>query len=941
MNENTSDKALFASYLNMCTCNVDTVFYHIEKKFHPAKNLSFFDGSEKFKQLEIVKEFETGNAVKQEQILKQIVIYIPFFKVLFETKKPKSATEKLALVTSYINLLFDMRNYYSHTIHDTIGITGKTIHPAKIFEANIRIIKERFSANEIELNHLRKKIGKKENKNFHYHLLDKNQYPVQFTEKGLLFFTSLFLEKKYAFLLLKQYTGFKDSRENWKKYTLETYTASCLRLPKERIDSTESEATVGMDIASELCKCPDRLFHLLSTDDKKNFSVPVNDKDPLDEQEPFLKRFADRFPYFAMRYLEFKKLLPGIFFHIDMGNYFFDRYEKSLIDGSTIDDRRLSKRILGFSPLQGAIDKFNRERESGLYQAKYKGGDVFMNETLPHYHLNNNQIGIKLSEAFPNLNGKQTALTAPDAWLSIYELPILVYLCIKGKANGVSCKIKNHIENSKQFFKDVDKGIPYNEESLKTDYKIDIRDLPKVFRKKQKDYARLAEEAIEKEITKTEKLLENFKKEQKYTFKPGKKAQPKFKSGHIADILIADFLKFQPSDRLKNGADKITSPNYQVLQVALAYYGREKERIPLLLKNEGLTQGENQHPFLKSCLPLEEESGKFFTKYLRAKIKYLKKILESGKTDVYFLRSYTRKAALDLQAERRQTAQNLSNLPVNLPRGLFKDLFKNAGDNNPSFMIRREFADSGDDVQPFYKFSRTYPKHIAGREDKKADYDKKIRFTEICDIVSFYMMKDLLQIRDVEVKLKSHEPDNYILSQTDTLKVPFSFKYKENGNKTVKHFVLTGKDMKIKNYGNFKRLLSDKRLRIYCQHFEDNHIFDYDSVEKEFHTYDILRSEVFEKILLFEKTVIDKHNLNIKGKDNRIEFKEIVSHSGLQESEANILQFIRNAFFHHDYMERKYFERKKTGSLTEEMGAFCKQYIDVCTEKVKQIDAGG
>lgn len=740
--------------------------------------------------------------------------------------------------------------------------------------------------------------------------------------------------------MLKQFNGFKDERTESKRVTLSTYTVSCLYLPKERFDSESSAITLGMDMANEIYRCPAELFDLLSQKDKDKFRVTVDNEI---DNELLLKRYNDRFPYFALQYLEMKDCLKNIYFHIDMGSYFFDRYEKSLIDGTKIDDRRLSKRILCFDKMQGAVNWYGERKNTELYTAKFDDSAEYMNDTYPHYHINNNQIGIRLSSYYPEINGRGTSNKAPDAWLSLYELPAIVYLSRKEKGDKVSSLITSYVYCSRRFFRDVIKGDDYSllsETEFKAKYKINFSDLPDVFRRStQRDYSKLAEEHIKKLIAESKRVLENHKKEAQYDFKEGKRAKRRFKNGHIADMLVEDFMRFQPSAN-SDGKDKISAPNYQALQASLALYGINRYGLEAMMREAGLIGSTNKHPFLEQCLPLPNSLDNLFVLYINKKIKYLGSLLKSSTRleSAYCVRQYVEKAKRTQSEERINLATQLLGLPVNLPRGLFKSLLPDGGTNAATYQIANEHTESCDSVQDFYSFKRNYsvlerlgvdnPKRMKMNEVKRlaenfgdgelekakimrefnkfSDNELILRYRMACDILMFGMSKDLLGVADDSVKMSmANDHTNHILNQSHTLSV----KHPETEN------IIKG-EMKIRDYGNFRRVLFDKRLKYLFKYCDKEINLKYSEILKEFEEYDKSRKEIFEVIHQFEHKVIEEKGLVIEGAEKYISFDKITDNTELKD--------IRNAFSHHQY---------PLGLKIEKNANITRQIVEKCKEK--------
>ena len=111
-----------------------------------------------------------------------------------------------------------------------------------IYDSAINIIKERFQAEEKEMEHLRRYTRKKgrvvlktEDDHFYYTLANNNDL----SEKGYAFFISMFLERKYSYLFLKKLSGFKRGDSLQYRLTLEVFTALSTKPPVERLRTTK------------------------------------------------------------------------------------------------------------------------------------------------------------------------------------------------------------------------------------------------------------------------------------------------------------------------------------------------------------------------------------------------------------------------------------------------------------------------------------------------------------------------------------------------------------------------------------------------------------------------------------------------------------------------------------------------------------------------------
>ena len=132
--------------------------------------------------------------------------------------------------------------------------------------------------------------------------------------------------------------------------------------------------------------------------------------------------------------------------------------------------------------------------------------------------------------------------------------------------------------------------------------------------------------------------------------------------------------------------------------------------------------------------------------------------------------------------------------------------------------------------------------------------------------------------------------------------------------------------MKIRNYGNFKRILFDKRLKTLISYLPKDHPIHYDTIIREFDDYDKFRENIFKIIHTFEEKIINDKNLEIGRKENYIPFSAI--------TQDNELIDIRNAFFHHAYPEVKICNLNiNTDSRNRNNVYLTREIIDYCVAK--------
>lgn len=179
--------------------------------------------------------------------------------------------------------------------------------------------------------------------------------------------------------------------------------------------------------------------------------------------------------------------------------------------------------------------------------------------------------------------------------------------------------------------------------------------------------------------------------------KPGKPAHRVLRAGDMATFLAKDMLRLQPEqDDSTAHKGKPTSIMADLLQARLAYFGRDKTSLPAVLKSLKLTGNANaqkNHPFLQ-CIQLAAPGmngiAQFYEAYLRERQAHLRtqheQLLKGSITLKHPALAWLHLAE---PPRRMQGKDNLSALlstylqrcasaePLNLPRGLFKELVVN------------------------------------------------------------------------------------------------------------------------------------------------------------------------------------------------------------------------------------------------------------------------
>ena len=647
---NKDDKHFWAAFLNLARHNVYITINHINKLLEIRE----IDNDEKVLDIKALWQKVNKDLNQKARLRELMTKHFPFLETAIYTKnkedKKEVKEEKQAKAQSFDSLnhclflflekLQEARNYYSHYKYSESSkepMLEKELLKKmyNIFDNNIQLVIKDYQHNkDINPDEDFKHLDRTE-EDFNYYFARNKKGNI--TASGLLFFVSLFLEKKDAIWMQQKLTGFKDNRENKKKMTHEVFCRSRMLLPKLRLESTQTQDWILLDMLNELIRCPKSLYERLKGEDRKKFEVPFDstDEDYDAEQDPFkntLIRHQDRFPYFVLRYFDYNEIFKNLRFQIDLGTYHFSIYKKLI--GGQKEDRHLTHKLYGFERIQ----EFTKQHRPDDWKAIVKDFDTYetseepyISETTPHYHLENQKIGIRFrngnNDIWPSLetNGENNEkskykLDKPyqaEAFLSVHELlPMMFYYLLlkkeepnndKKNASRVEGFIKREIRDIFKLYDAFANDEINNIDDLKKyckDKHIEIRHLPKqmiaILESKPKDMAKEAKRKQKEMVKDTKKLLATLEKQTQKEKEDDGRNVKLLKSGEIARWLVNDMMRFQPVQKDNEGKplnnSKANSTEYQMLQRSLALYNKE-ENPTRYFRQVNLIESSNPHPF--------------------------------------------------------------------------------------------------------------------------------------------------------------------------------------------------------------------------------------------------------------------------------------------------------------------------------------------------------
>lgn len=556
--------------------------------------------------------------------------------------------------------------------------------------------------------------------------------------EGVVFLSCLFLERNSAMKLLAQYFGSQQGMQFEATYWV--FTHYCCKPAKRKLQHEEGDGVKSLQeglmlqMIAELGKCPHELYPYLSLEhreefvDKRDFAFDDNLGKEL-ELENVQKRFEDKFAYFALRFLDEVGAFKSLRFQVALGNYVRKTKEKKL-QGISFE-RKIHENVRVFDKL-GNCDSMEKLKQmcnvpelepEGLTEEERDRLRLFdENNWEPfaaHYDIRNNQIAVKLTPfTFAQLEENDRTLRSrnvpvPDeqtgkarvdhsfqqdlAFLSVYELPHLVYLVLHEGAEKVEQLIEEKIKQSRALFAHIAAG--------EQQPPLAGKDIPDCFRPfdNRLDTGTRLSMRINAELEQVKELRAYIVTREKSGIGRGRnnvesyQCIPRGKVGTVAMWLAHDMVGLCG----KETRMQIRNYHFNTLQEDLAKFSTSKQALADLCKLLGMV-GDNEkqsnlsHPFLHRILfdNRISELPLFFERYLDLKEQALKsdaaEIGNLAKPGVppkiankerkkwcqrYGMGEVVQSVG-DKSAFYRQKAQSLNLQPVNLSRGLFNDCLR-------------------------------------------------------------------------------------------------------------------------------------------------------------------------------------------------------------------------------------------------------------------------
>ena len=607
----------------------------------------------------IVKVFDFESLPKVEQKAEIGLGHMNYGKQFAEM------SDTLKVIFKELN---EFRNDYTHFYSTEKGIERKSIISNTLaeflkinFKRAIAYTKERYKdvyANEDF--ELAEKIN-----------LYNPDYSI--TLEGMVFLTSMFLEREYAFQFIGKIKGLKGTQYKSFLATREALMAFCIKLPHTKFVSDDAKQALSLDIINELNRCPATLFDVITESEKEEFRPKLDEEkskriienstngDNLNDDEYIQTitkriRHTNRFPFYAMKFIDETEMFDNIRFHINLGKIIIDEYTKKLLGEE--EPRTVIDNAKAFGRLQHLTDE-----EIILSKINKYGFELSFEQFAPQYNTENNKIGIRFNEGYSvfvsNKNGKKVnnkfLHSLPDAFLSLHELPKIILLDYlkKGASEELISdfiKINNSTLFNRQFIEDIkaqlsDFDVFYKKSQgrkQKTAYPDKWKNV--LLKRKQKLNEILKEFNLNdkqipvrilnywlniKDVDENHAVSDRIKlikrdcmdrlKAIKKWKATGKAKVPKI--GEMASFIAKDIVDMIIDKEKKT---KLTSFYYDKIQECLALYNvKEKRQLFLDIcsnKELDLFNTSKGHPFLKNINPeLIKYPTDFYEKYLQEK----------------------------------------------------------------------------------------------------------------------------------------------------------------------------------------------------------------------------------------------------------------------------------------------------------------------------------
>lgn len=892
---NQNHKFYFAIYFNIARHNIYITLNNIYRLVY---NKEIKTDEDEITGHPIIQRLqETSDMSSISHIIKLLERWMPFATYKLE-EHPVEIAKRMKNFFQFIN---EYRNYYSHYENKPLnrnlflGDFNKRDHLHYLKEGSNKKLAFRFKDHAISQG-----IAWENVENLINRYLKKS---IKLSGEDIIFILSLFLEKGDVHNFINNIKGFKSTTQEY-RYIREFFCCFCMKLPSPKIKSGDPKESLMLRMINELNRCPESVYKYLNDKGRKLVlsSIEMVENDDRTFLRPIeLRRYDDRFTFFALQYIEHKKLYPGMQFNLNLGKKYIKKPYEKTVHESTFE-REITKDILCFGRLSDTdpfkeYEKYYKESEEGILTYTYP-----LKQLNPHYFISRKRLGLKFSDDsnLPDITiPTRTENNVPDCYISEWDIIYLAYLGTQVKDRDALNAMKRLIAHRRRFLEDFNSSkISEINEDVLNKYTHKAKWIPSIIRdylnnEKKPDLKSQIERKLKEEIEEVEFLQEKYAKG--YQAQKGEKLM---KSGELAQWLSKDIVRLSPPrEVLKNGKviiEKLSSAEYDVLQYRLAYFGKQDEEFfKGLFQELGLTVNrDTQHPFLYKVRLRTEKTRLgikgFFNRYLEKKLDWLNAQIKDIPQDVAMKDYYYLNLQKDHNREEAKAyAQQIINEPVFIPRGFFRQFMPN--DNSIVYELDQEPHDG---AQWFYD-ADFHLELAKSPENKKS---KEMRFELAKDRVLWKMIK--------------HMDDSGMLSEVfDQTSLSEYHKPGEDDSNNILdsiapiHFRIDGKEIrmnrKIKDYGKSVRFLKDKRIPGLLSFYIESSI-KVEDLRNELLYYKKLQQNILPYFYKIEKKVIQKYpgDVNNRKKDGYINFEEVLKIILSDEKLIEEIKTYRNKLMH-------------------------------------------
>lgn len=960
--EKKEDYAYFAYYTNQALNNAFMILGSITQvvlnKNDNAEDNNLWSNS---KIIDLLKN--NKNPVAQKSVINLLERHLPF--AVKSLSDPQMIGNRLSY---FLCLLKTFRNEYAHYRESSLDKSTKATKNeleefrfgAELLTLKEAAIKEVERRHEIDLTVLSSGSPYQTFKE----RFSKETSKESFVEEDFIFFLSLFLSTRETQQLLNGIRGKKSTENKEFQWVRKVFTVFGAQRFRQKIKSDAPQEALLLNIINDLSKIPAHLKKYLNVSAKEKLVYSVQESEDEEgetivQKAEAVTKHGELYSFRCLQFLEHFEYLNKINFNINLGKVFVRKPYKKLVNGENYL-RSLDKEIHAFGKLKDFDDTYftgyikRDETESGTVPKFIKPLKFYS----PKYHFTNNRIGFNIAKPSQKIHlqpfNKEDKFfiknEVPEFIISENAIPYFTYCMINYEERKVENVLRTFESNFRKFLRDIKDGENIELEDLEVKYSLKKHWIPSLilknyFTTNQKTFEDVVNGKMELLKTRTNELIEGYKKFEKDPKEVDKNLRFSFKKGDLATFIARDIVYLMKPD-YQNGekmVSKLSSIEYDILQSKLAFYAKNETDLKVLFKQWKLY---DKHPFLSkvSMDKVKDRNGKprqigikkFFKNYLYQREKWLCTYhAPITKENYHFIDDYkTSKSREQVSTY----AANLMNHSIYLPTDLFLDLIaKNsniAGSprTNISYLISENLSKY--ESQWFYK-SENYKElswgskecHQRDKEIRKAVMFDRIYWEMLCKANAIPELADVFSNNDLSVYNKERD----FLERQIQMSVNYPF-----GNKSIK---IRGQ-RKLKDFGAFRHLLKDRRLPDILSYYDKggHEEVNYLDLEEEIQLFDRNKILILKEILEIDEAIY--RLLKKEGKTIDQNFRENFEKLDYDEEEQNEISNIRNKLLHNQVPDKvlKYVqynkEKKFSESLYEIMAVKCTNSLKKLSSQV-------